>query len=252
MKIFWQGKERNVLEQSVCDDGTAKYLAELDYGLRAWVPERFMKSEPFQRNTLRPSIVVCDNFYADPHAVRDFALAQEFQSDLRYFKGSRSSNRYLWPFLKEELETLLRLEITDWLDQSANGVFQVTDSSDPIVWHADHQDYAAAVYLTPDAPPSAGTSFWRDKNYKCRRPPTHPLESDKFSDGRASSVMNEMFSSDNVISPNSWELVDSVGSVFNRLVVWDAQMIHSATSYADFDDVNRRLVQLFFFNVRHK
>ncbi len=250
MKIFWQGRERSVLDKGLCADGTAKYLTELDYGLQAWVPEKFINSEPFRRNTSRPSIIVCDNFYEDPYAVRDFALNQEYHSDLRYFKGSRSVNRHLWPFLKEELESLLGLKITDWLDQTANGVFQVTDSSDPIVWHSDYQDFAAAVYLTPDAPPSAGTSFWRDKNYECRRPPTHHTELGKFINEDPRRAADEIFSSHNIVSPESWELVDSVGSVFNRLVVWDAQMIHSATSYADFDSKNRRLVQLFFFNVR--
>ena len=40
----------------------------------------------------------------------------------------------------------------------------------------DIQSYAAAVYLTPDAPPQSGTSFWRDRVHGCRRRPDHPLE----------------------------------------------------------------------------
>jgi hypothetical protein len=38
----------------------------------------------------------------------------------------------------------------------------------------DIQSYAATVYLTPDAPPQVGTSFWRDRVHGCRRRPDHP------------------------------------------------------------------------------
>jgi regulation of enolase protein 1 (concanavalin A-like superfamily) len=57
-----------------------------------------------------------------------------------------------------------------------NGVFQITSGNDPLVWHSDSQDYAAAIYLTKDGPTNAGTSFWKDKKYGCRRPPSHSLE----------------------------------------------------------------------------
>jgi hypothetical protein len=42
--------------------------------------------------------------------------------------------------------------------------------------HHDTQSYAAAVYLTPDAPPQSGTSLWRDRVHGCRRQSDHPLE----------------------------------------------------------------------------
>ena len=51
---------------------------------------------------------------------------------------------------------------------------------------------------------------------------------------------------------DNWGLVESVAGLFNRLVIWDAKLIHSATSYEDFTEnsgVSTRLVQLFFFDV---
>lgn len=249
LRVPWQGKMRNVLDESLTSDGDKKFLVELDFGLRAWLPQSLVGKDFFSRRASSSSILVRENFYSDPEAVRQFALEQSYEDDLRYFKGLRSTNRYLWPHLREEFEDMLRANITDWLDQPANGVFQKTCSSDPIVWHADHQNYAAAIYLTPGAPPSAGTSFWRDRQNKCRRPPEHELEAERFDAGSAP-ASSEIFAREKILSPDFWELVDSVGSIFNRLVIWDAQMIHSATSYADFDGVNPRLVQLFFFNVK--
>lgn len=180
-----------------------------------------------------PNILVVDDFFESPGGVRDIALGQSFEADDRYFKGKRSQ-RFLWPYLREEFERLLGVRITDWTSQPANGCFQITTADDPIVWHSDSQDYAGAIYLTPEAPLGTGTSFWRDKTYGYRRPPPTVEQCD------------EVYSEYNLVHPDNWELVDKVGSVFNRLVLWDAKLIHSATGYGGVDE---RLVQLFFFSV---
>ena len=46
---------------------------------------------------------------------------------------------------------------------------------------------------------------------------------------------------------------DRVGGVYNRLVLWDAKMIHTASSYEGLsgsDATHSRLVQLFFFSIQ--
>ena len=60
-----------------------------------------------------------------------------------------------------------------------------------------------------------------------------------------------IYDEDRIITPAAWELVESVAGLYNRLVIWDAKLIHSATSYEPFDDdgtAQTRLVQLFFFD----
>ncbi len=205
---------------------------------------------PIDFHTRTPAILVVDDFYKDPDAVRTLALDAEYEADLRYFKGIRSKEKFLFPWVREEFMRLLGVTITDWLDQPANGSFQKTTEEDPLVWHSDTQSYAAAVYLTPHrggyfannspaVPVGVGTSFWRHTGTGARRPPTGPAEyADTYSDF-------------NLTHPDNWELVDRVGSVYNRLVLWDAQLIHSATSYEHFTSKDPRLVQLFFFNIAY-
>jgi|SRR5882724_5023213 len=202
----------------------------------------------FHRRT--PALLVVDDFYRDPDAVRLLALETEYEADLRYFKGLRSKQKFLFPWVREEFQRLLGVTIIDWLDQPANGSFQKTSSEDPLVWHSDTQSYAAAIYLTGpremycagDAQPTfreivaCGTSFWRHRN-TARRPPAN------------ASDYAEVYSEFNLTHPDNWELVDRIGSVYNRLVLWDAQLIHSATSYGGFTTEDPRLVQLFFFSV---
>lgn len=191
----------------------------------------------FVYNRKSPALIVVDDFYRDPAAVRRLALEQEYAADLRFYKGLRSTKRWLMPYVKEEFERLLQRQIIDWMGQPANGVFQKTEASDPLVWHSDSQSYAAAIYLNPDHPFDAGTSFWAHFELGCRRPSPDP------------EINAELYSEHNLTHPDNWQLVDRIGNVYNRLVIWDAQLIHSASSYDVFTGGDSRLVQLFFFNV---
>lgn len=191
-------------------------------------------------NRRHPHILVVDDFYVNPDAIRNEALQTKYEVNDAHYKGRRSNYKFLFPFVKEEFERLLQCEITDWLQQPMNGVFQVTDDKCPLVWHSDGQDYAGAIYLTPGED-DIGTSFWRSKTGLCRRPSDHPLE------GKDPSLCNEIYSDYNLLHEDNWTLVDKVGSVYNRLVLWDAKLIHSASLYKP----SERLVQLFFFNIRH-
>jgi hypothetical protein len=64
---------------------------------------------------------------------------------------------------------------------------------------------------------------------------------------------SEIYNQYNILHGDNWELVDRVGAIYNRLVIWDAKIIHSASSYEGLvsdDPKKSRLVQLFFFNIR--
>jgi len=225
-----------------------------------WVPGQILDAHqtpdrataPFHRRV--PHLLVVDDFLRDPDETRRIALAQRYQSNLAYFKGLRSEQRFLWPGLREEFGRLLGGPVTEWLGHNANGCFQQTSYADPLVWHHDGQSYAAAVYLTPEAPLGSGTSFWRDRTHGCRRRPAHPFETHRLGTSQAvAAAEGVVYDPYNIEHPDNWELVEAVAAVYNRLVIWDASLIHSASSYDGFDDDDgaapSRLVQLFFFDV---
>ncbi len=242
-------------------NGEAGYLVESGaVRLPMWVPATVLANH--QRDgggadafTTRPvpHVLAVDNFFNDPDEIRAIALAQEYGEDLRFFKGSRSTQRFLWPHMREELGRLLGRPVTNWLNHNANGVFQQTSHQDPLVWHHDLQSYAAAVYLTPDAPPQSGTSFWRDRVHGCRRRPDHPLEHQRLgSDQAVADAHAVVYDQYNLVHGDNWELMESIAGLYNRLVIWDAALIHSATSYDHFTaegTAPTRLVQLFFFDI---
>ena len=258
-KAAFCGQEAKVLKTGVTSAAEPKYYCEVGpASLPMWVPESHLSARSGDAvavfNTRRPHVLVVDGFYKNPDAIRSIALEQEYEANNKIYKGKRTKENFLFPYVREEFERLLHGTITDWLNQPANGCFQITGFDDPLVYHSDSQTYADAVYLTPDAPISAGTSFWRNKDTHCRRPVDHPLEYERFSDDDArKKAYDETYSEFNITHQDNWELVDKVGPVYNRLTLWDAKLIHSASSYEGLesgDASKARLVQLFFFNIQ--
>jgi glycosyltransferase involved in cell wall biosynthesis len=182
----------------------------------------------------KPRIWIVDDFYADPHAVREFALKQEFEPNLNYYKGSRSNNQYIVPGTKEAFEKIMGRRITNWTETHGMcGRFQYCTAEDALVYHCDGQTLAGMVYLTPDAPVSCGTSLFAHKKTGLRN------END-FGDVN---VFEGGF-----YDKTQFELVDTAGNVFNRLVLFDAKCIHSANEYFGTNITNSRLFHLFFFD----
>ena len=258
-KVRFAGADSLVRDVADRDRGVAYLIENGGARLPMWVPEDILSAHQdvgrppteFERKT--PHLLAVDDFFHYPDEIRALALSQEYAADLRFYKGLRSTQRYLWPHLREEFGRLLGTPVVEWLGHNANGVFQQTNHTDPLVWHHDGQGYAAAVYLTPDAPPAAGTSFWRDHDHRCRRSPGHPLERRRLASEEAVLAAEAaVYDPYNIAHGDNWDLVESVAGLYNRLVIWDAKLFHSATSYEDFSEgtASTRLVQLFFFDVQ--
>jgi hypothetical protein len=109
----------------------------------------------------------------------------------------------------------------------------------PSVFHCDTQKWAGVIYLTPDAPPQAGTSFYRHKETKKR----HSSEIN-WERGEGLKVFNQH----TFLDASPYERVDMVGNVFNRLVIFDGNLIHSGHDYFGWDIASSRLFQIFFFD----
>lgn len=193
-----------------------------------------------------PQIAVVDNFYENPDAVRELALRQTFRENIANHKGARTREKFLFPYQKEAFERLLGVKINGWLTHQYNGIFQYCTEDQPIVFHSDQQAYAAVIYLTPDAPVDCGTSFYRSKETGVRRPAG---EDDARRLGVSIDEANKRTYHRKLLSPEAWDLVDTVGNVYNRLVIWDAQLIHAASRYFGDNVNNSRLFHLFFFDV---
>jgi hypothetical protein len=181
-----------------------------------------------------PSFVVADNFYENPDSVRNFALSLDFKAHEQYHKGKRTDVCYRFPGLKERFEQLIGAKIKGWDNYGTNACFQYCVAGEQIVYHHDSQEYAGVLFLTPDAPPQTGTTFYRSKHTKSMKVP-----------GKDHAIVFQ----NGFLDPTAFDVVDVVGNVYNRIVLFDAMFIHAASCYFGTELKNGRLFQLFFFDI---
>lgn len=187
----------------------------------------------FQLNEFRNKrLFIVDNFYKNPNQVREIALQFDFQPNIQYYKGLRSSQVYRTEEMKQVFESIIGEKINNW-EYTINGCFQITSSSDPQVYHYDQQKWAAMIYMTPNAPIQSGTRLHSHKESGVHHG-DDPEVWKAFTMGYYDSTQ--------------YEITAEAGNVFNRLVIMDARHIHSAGPYFGNSNENSRLVQLFFFD----
>ena len=98
------------------------------------------------------------------------------------------------------------------------GSFQYTTSRDRSWIHADGTtEWAGVLYLTPDAPPSSGTGFFKFKEGGYTRY-TDDKEMNKYID-----TCSQDFT--------KWEKITEVANVYNRLILYDARQFHMSLDY---------------------
>ncbi len=185
---------------------------------------------------MTPSLVVVDDFLPDPDAVRRLAMSVRYVDPNNLHKGRRSVDRFLDIVKPADVSRLLGgLPIPDWAKHGMNARFQFCTSHDPIVYHTDLQQWAGALYLTPDAPLEAGLSLLKSRSTGLRKAPQDPELAARMYDG-------------NLLDGTKWETVDRVGNVYNRLVLWNGQMAHAASCYFGSTPEDSRLFMIFFFD----
>lgn len=184
--------------------------------------------------------LVIDNFYTNPEEVIDFALSLEFVVEGNY-PGMRTDS-YLNDSIKEIIQETLRPfagEITSW-GGKYSGSFQYTTSRDRSWIHTDyHTSWAGVCYLTPDAPLSSGTGLFRHKQTG--------LTVWNPEDRKINPEITEILNND-AQDMTKWEMVDRIGNVFNRLILYRADNFHVSLDYFGQNKEDGRLFQVFFFN----
>ena len=188
------------------------------------------------------SAYIIDNFYSDVDAVREFALQQDFSVRGNY-PGPRTQT-FLNDSMKDTIESVVKPmygNVTYWSDEQYTGAYQYTTSRDRSWIHADQTTkWAAVCYLTPNAPLSAGTGLFKHK-------PTGLTMAPKNEDGSYNTELLDTIYKDSQ-DMTKWEMVDRLGNVYNRLVLYRGDHFHMSLDYFGQDLYDGRLFQTFFFN----
>jgi LPS sulfotransferase NodH len=232
------------------------------------------RHEPAREARMRTSVVLVDNFYANPAAVREYALKQVYYAPYQTLNDDECLERHGWmasrfrrapdcPF-KSSLELISRLEYLtgDCVDLDHwNREFPVDIDGNPLPEHRSQptsclwnctfhlkldagqpraegvhnhvgdswnsvgvDGWSGLIYLSQDAPLRGGLQLWRNVD------PTHNY--------------------DWMTPKEQWELIDDLGNVANRLLLFRGDLPHSGTRGWGTGLTDGRLFQTFFFRVR--
>lgn len=214
-----------------------------------------MRPLPYRKPTLGRDYWVIDSALPDVDEVRARCLSKTdwemgFPTTGEVWPGMRASPA----LLDDELARLDRkvCEATGvskvWVMQPGDGTHlnhncvQVVGSTEGAVKpHTDSTNlcrYAAVLYLNPSVPERCGTSFFRQRMPGGQLagnivlPPHHNL---------AEALGNRF------VQPNAFAEDVRVPHQYNRLLLYKANIIHSASAYWGLEMVNKRMTAVFFW-----
>jgi len=200
--------------------------------------------------SFRKNLIVVDNFYKDPDAVRNFALGVEYQEDkVRNWPGRDSEYEHGKEELTEVCSDIVGMELTTKPSNKCSyfrrtkvgqhGTQDVHFDPNPgLVW-------AGVIYLTPTFHPTGGTKFWK-----------HKRTGWEFAPGMVEAEQHGIQTHDDMVDffntegkdRSKWIETDNIAFKYNRLVMFNPFMWHSNGEWFGTDDQSARLVQLLFFH----
>lgn len=185
---------------------------------------------------MQTNLIIIDNFYNNVDEVRNFALAQSFDITGN-FPGSRTRT-FINQGIKDSISNIIKPhagEVTNWFERDGlTGSFQLATAIDRTWIHSDHyNEWAGVCYLTPDAPLSSGTGLFKHKETS-KRYILPGEDNSKFQ----------------YYDYTKWEMVDKIGNIYNRLILYRGKFFHASLDYFGDDLQNGRLFQVFFFDTQ--
>lgn len=188
------------------------------------------------------NIIVIDNFYENPMEVRKIAIQQIEEYKYNNYHPEKRSSSFATEKHKEFFNKIVEphfgkinnFDMSKDKELNINGSFQINTSFDiKSCINVDNysSNWGAIIYLTPNAPLTGGSGFFR------------------YKDGIIIQSHEKILNyTDNRKDYTKWELVSSVGNIFNRLILFRLNHYHADLEYFGRNINDGRLIQLFFFN----
>lgn len=200
---------------------------------------------------MRSKVIIVDDFYAKPESVRARALTSSY-ADIAAtdYPGFASKLRLETKTLQKVFGDLINSELNVDKTRFTWGGFRfiTEESGKHAKVHADVAiDWAGMVYLTPNAPMSAGTAFFRHKETGFDSPPTDRQ-------ARALGYSDASEFDEKVIRPDKadlskWEQIARIEPTFNRLILFrGGEFYHAPIGGCGNSQETARLTHVFFFN----
>ena len=196
---------------------------------------------------LIPTTIV-DNFFEDPIKIRDYALSQDFLNDTENsWPGKRTNSLHIinpklfHHVIRKSLQIFYKDD--EQYEYEASMQFQLTDCSYGTGWvHADiYNMITGIIYLNPDNQLSSGTTIYQPKTIG-----NIPINLDIKQEYFKGTIQNCTQAQNE--NNNQFEETIVIKNKFNRLVLFDSHLYHSADNFIGNDKDSSRLTLIFFIN----
>lgn len=201
------------------------------------------------------NLIVIDNFYSDPMAVREIALEENYQ-DVRLlnYPGLQSEHAFYNNRMIQKFQESIGAVIDPDVEVLTFGKFRfmTSESGSRIKVHVDGlAEWTGIVYLNPPEQCEGGTVFYRHKVTGLEGPPA-PFEMINYGFQSALDFERQIIETQS-LDMTQWQETSFIGMRFNRLVLFRGnEMFHSHTHGFGETFENSRLTQNFFFNTVEK
>ncbi len=195
---------------------------------------------------MNKDFIIVNNFYEDPHAIRNQALTMGMYNFISDIPGQRSAGIPLEQSLqlKNRFEKILGTSISRWdtftgkhgNQEKMNTCFQLVTEGERTWTHHDSSGWAAVVYLQLDPNPDSGTGLF-----------THiPTGISEWDPNDPSTDLNFH---DDKFDETKWRCNLEVKNQFNRMVLYRGTLYHRSMIPGFGNNyINGRLTQVFFFD----
>ena len=196
-----------------------------------------------------PSLLVIDDFIADPMAARNAALSLNYDPDNKNgnYPGHISTKPLEVQGLNERIGNIINAPVKA-AENTSHMHCRVTLRGDKgrSGVHIDPAFYSGILYLSLPENCRGGTEFFRHKRTGLERVPTDPLAIGKAGYGDINALIEDVVNKD-TNHPAKWTKVMTVPMRFNRLILFSPWMFHNSGLAFGKTPQDGRLVQLMFF-----
>lgn len=196
-----------------------------------------------------PSLLIIDDFLADPHAARTAALGLGYDPATRKgnYPGTLSTAPLAISGLEESVARIIGVPVVPQ-PGTTHGHCRLTLKGDRGVSgvHIDPCFYSGILYLSRDEDARGGTDFFRHKRTGLEKVPTDPLALAQSGYADVNALVEDVVNRDTLL-PARWERVMRVPMRFNRLILFSPWLFHNSADGFGADADRGRLVHLQFY-----
>lgn len=196
-----------------------------------------------------PSLLIIDDFLADPHAARAAALGLGYDPATRKgnYPGTLSTAPLAISGLEASVAQIIGVPVAPQPGTS-HGHCRLTLKGDRGVSgvHIDPCFYSGILYLSRDEDARGGTDFFRHKRTGLEKVATDPLALAQSGYSDVNALVEDIVNRDTFHSAR-WERVMRVPMRFNRLILFSPWLFHNSADGFGADAQTGRLVHLQFY-----